>query len=161
MVPVAEFDDPQALRGRVHLLGGAGAKPGAFGGIPPLALDYAGAEDGKIMRATLRVPDHAPFFADHFPRRPVLPGVLLMNANLELVAALAERMAAPSAGSKWVLQGVSNVKLRAFTPPGESLEIEARLEQISSKAAMVNVETRNGKRLIGGSRVRLVMEGQQ
>jgi hypothetical protein len=35
MVPVAEFDDPQALRDRFALLGTLGAAPGGFGGPPP------------------------------------------------------------------------------------------------------------------------------
>jgi 3-hydroxymyristoyl/3-hydroxydecanoyl-(acyl carrier protein) dehydratase len=159
MVSVEEFDDPQALRDRFHLLCGPGATPGAFNGIPPLPLEDTGGEDGKYRRATLRVPHDAPFFADHFPRRPVLPGVLLMGANLELVAALAARFPAPSAGGSWVLQGVSNVKLRSFMPPGEILEIEARLEEISAGAASVTVETRNHRRVVGGSSVRLVPGG--
>src|SRR6185436_17728034 len=121
-----EFDDPQALRERFALLRGAGATPGAFDGVPPLELNPNGGEDGQALRATLHVPDNAPFFADHFPRRPVLPGALLMNSNLELVAALAQQLPAPSTGGRWVLRGVSDVKLRAFTPPGETLEIEAR-----------------------------------
>ena len=82
-----------------------------------------------------------------------------MNSNLELVAALAQQLPAPSTGGRWVLRGVSDVKLRAFTPPGETLEIEARLNQLDAEAATVNVETRKGKRIVGGSRVRLVPEG--
>jgi len=158
MMPVEEFDDPQALRAQFALLRGAGATPGAFDGIPPLELNPSGGEEGRTLRATLHVPADAPFFADHFPRRPVLPGTLLMNSNLELVAALAKKLPPPSTGGRWVLQGVSDVKLRAFTPPGETLEIEARLNQLSADAATVNVETRKGKRLVGGSRVRLVRE---
>jgi 3-hydroxymyristoyl/3-hydroxydecanoyl-(acyl carrier protein) dehydratase len=158
MMPVEEFDDPQALRERFALLRGEGATPGAFAGVRPLELDYNGGEDERALRATLHVPGHAPFFADHFPRRAVLPGALLMNSNLELVAALAAQLSPPSAGQRWALRGVSDVKLRAFTPPGETLEIEARLNQRSADAATVNVETRKGKRVIGGSRVRLVPE---
>jgi hypothetical protein len=45
--------------------------------------------------------------------------------------------------------------LRAFTPPGEVLEIEARLHQLSPEAANVKVEIRKGKRVVGGARVRL------
>ena len=159
MMPVEEFDDPQAIRERFALLRGAGACPGAFKGIPPLELNPNGGEEGQALRATLHVPEDAPFFADHFPRRPVLPGALLMNSNLELVAALAEKLPSPTTGGRWVLRGVSDVKLRAFTPPGETLEIEARLNQLSADAATVNVETRKGKRIVGGSRVRLVPEG--
>jgi 3-hydroxymyristoyl/3-hydroxydecanoyl-(acyl carrier protein) dehydratase len=159
MVPVEQFDDPQALRERFALLCGAGAVPGAFGGVPSLALDRAGLQNGTSLRATLRVPGDEPFFADHFPRRPVLPGALLMNSNLELAAALAATLPAPCAGGRWVLRGVSDVKLRAFTPPGERLEIEASLDQFLADAATVKVESRKGNRIIGSSRVRLVPEG--
>ena len=159
MVPVEEFDDPQALRDRFALLCGAGATPGAFGGVPSLPLEADGGEEGQSLRASLHVPDQAPFFADHFPRRPVLPGALLMNSSFELVAALAASLPAPAAGGRWVLGGVSDVKLRAFTPPGETLQLEARLNQHSADAAVVSVEIRRGGRIIGGSRVRLATEG--
>lgn len=158
MVPVEEFDDPEALRQRFALLRGAGATPGAFGGVPPLELNSNGGEDERALCAILHVPDSAPFFEDHFPRRPVLPGALLMNSNLQLVAALAEKIPAPSAGRKWAMRGVYDVKLRAFTPPGDTLQLEARLNQLSPDAATVNVEIRKGSRTIGGSRVRLVPE---
>jgi 3-hydroxymyristoyl/3-hydroxydecanoyl-(acyl carrier protein) dehydratase len=68
MVPVEEFDDPQALRERFAVLCAGGVTPGAFGGVPSLAQDRISLEDGQSLRATLHVPDHAPFFADHFPR---------------------------------------------------------------------------------------------
>ena len=158
MVPLAEFDDPQALRARFALLQADGAVPGAFGGVPSFTLDRTGGEAGQWLRATLHVPTSAPFFADHFPRRPVFPGALLMNSNLELAAALAAQLPPPAAGGRWVLRGMSDVKLRAFTSPGETLEIEARLHQLSAKAATVGVETRKAKRVISGARVLLAPE---
>ena len=158
MMPLEEFDDPQALRARFALLQADGAVPGGFGGVPSFAFDPAGGEAGQSLRATLRVPTSAPFFADHFPRRPVFPGSLLMNANLELAAALAAQLPAPMAGGSWTLRCLKDVKLRAFTPPGETLEIEARLSQLSTDGATVTVETRNGKRVVSGARVRLSAE---
>ena len=157
MMPVEDFDDPRALRERFALLRGGGAAPGAFTGVVPLDLNHNGGDDERALRATLHVPVNAPFFADHFPRRPVLPGSLLMNSNLELVAGLAAKLPV-AAGRRWALRGVADVKLRAFTPPGETLEIDARLNQLSADEATVNVETRKGKRVIGGSRVRLATE---
>jgi 3-hydroxyacyl-[acyl-carrier-protein] dehydratase len=158
MIPVEELDDPQALRARFELLRGPGAEPGAFRGIRPLELDCWNG-DSQSARATLHVPESAPFFCDHFPRRPVLPGVLLMQSKLELVSVLAEKLPAPAPGARWVPRVLSDVKLRAFAAPGEVLDIEARLGQLSADAAVVTVETRKGKRVVGGSRVRLVLEG--
>ncbi len=158
MIPLEEFDDPQALRERFALLRGPGARSGAFGGVPSLPLEQTTGEPGQSLCAKVQVPAAAPFFADHFPRRPVFPGTLLMKANLELTAALATQLPPPAAGGQWVPRGMSDVKLRAFTPPGEILEIEARLSQLSPRAAIVSVTTRKDKKVISTGRVLLAPE---
>ena len=161
MLPVEDFDDPAALRARYGVLCNGGATPGAFGGLPVFPLTRSGGEAGRRVAATLHVPTQADFFADHFPRRPVFPGTLLMNASLDLAALLATEWAAHSDGAAWGLRSVSDVKLRAFTPPGEVLEIEARLNELSSLAATVKVEIRKGKRVVGGARVQLLPEDRR
>jgi 3-hydroxymyristoyl/3-hydroxydecanoyl-(acyl carrier protein) dehydratase len=117
MVPVEEFDDPNALREHFAMLRGNGSKPGGFGGIPALEFSRNGGEPGKSARANLKIPASAPFFADHFPRRPVFPGALLMNQNVQFAAAVAAEIPAPGAG-RWELRTISDLKLRAFIPPG-------------------------------------------
>ncbi|HXG47837.1 MAG TPA: hypothetical protein VNO52_09445, partial [Methylomirabilota bacterium] len=130
MLPVVEFDDPQALRERFELLRGGGATPGLFGGLPELTPVPAESEPGRLMRATLAVPAQAPFFADHFPRRPVFPGSLLMHANLQLAAALAAQLPPPAAGGRWTVGFVADMKLRSFIPPGSVLALEVRLDEL-------------------------------
>jgi 3-hydroxymyristoyl/3-hydroxydecanoyl-(acyl carrier protein) dehydratase len=161
MVPLEDFDDPQALRDRFALLCGEGATPGAFAGIPLLVLERAGGEKGTSVRATLQVPAEASIFADHFPRRPVFPGTLLMHKNLELAAALAGELPPPAAGGRWALRSVSDVKIRTFTPPGEKLEIEVKLQECAADAATLMVEARNARRSVGGARVNLVAEARR
>lgn len=153
MVPLADFDDPQVVRDRFALLCNSGSEPGGFAGVPALTLDRIGNETSQWTRATLHVPASAAFFADHFPRRAVFPGTLLMHANLQLASTLAAEIPAPANGAVWNLRQISNVKLRTFTPPGEVLEIEARLNEISGNTATLAVETRKGKRVVGSARV--------
>lgn len=155
MMPIEEFDDADAVRDRFEFLRDTGAAPGGFGGVPPLELEPGEGEPGRFRRATLRVPLESPFFADHFPRRPVFPGTLLMHMNLKLAAALAAEIP-----GSWALRSVADVKLRAFTPPGEVLGIEAKLDEAAGDAVEVIVETRNGKRLVGGARVHFTREAQ-
>lgn len=157
MLLVADFDDPAAVRARFALLCGAGAAPGAFRGLPTFAPQTTAGEPGQWLRATLPVPANAVFFADHFPRRHVFPGTLLLEANLRLVAALARELPAPP-GHAWKLQSVTDVKLRAFTPPGETLELEARLERRAETDAHFLLEMRKGLRPVGGARARLTLE---
>jgi len=158
MLPVEEFDDPQSLREHFALLCAGGSTPGGFGGIPPLEFVRTGGEPGKSARATLQVPASAGFFADHFPRRPVFPGALLMNLNLQLAGALAVEIPMPD-GGRWNLRTVSDMKLRTFIPPGEPLELEAKIGTQDENSALVIVETRKGKRLAGSARVLFSTEG--
>ena len=46
MLPVQDFDDPQALRDHYALLCGAGAEPGGFDGVPDLDLEDVRWRDG-------------------------------------------------------------------------------------------------------------------
>jgi hypothetical protein len=67
-----------------------------------------------------------------FRAAPFFPGTLLMNLNLQLAAALAAEFPRPAAG-RWDLRTISDVKLRSFIPPGEQLELEAKLDQTRGK----------------------------
>ena len=158
MVAAEEFDCPEKLRDRFSILCGPGAVPSGFGGMPALVLEQSSDEAGRCARAILRLPAMAPLFADHFPRRPVFPGSLLMHMNLQLSAVLAGQLPRPAQGGRWALRGVSNMKLRAFIPPGETLEFEAKLDNLSDDSPTIAVETRMGKRLVGGALVRLAPE---
>jgi 3-hydroxymyristoyl/3-hydroxydecanoyl-(acyl carrier protein) dehydratase len=160
MVGVTDFDDPQLLRQRFAQLCDSGAEPGAFGGVPTIELKRQTGEPGQRARATLRVPDSAPLFGDHFPRRPVFPGTLLMHNNLQLAAWLAAELPPPAAGGAWSIRTVSDVKLRAFIPPGDTLELEARPAQTAPDAVVIALETRKGGRIVGGARVGLAPANQ-
>lgn len=156
MLPVEDFDDPQALRDRFAQISGGGATPGAFGPLPAMALENLNGEPGQTARATLQVPAEASFFADHFPRRPVFPGSLLMQFKLQLVAQLAAQLPLPAGASGWKLESVSDMKLRAFIPPGEMLELEAKVATANGGTASVSIESRRGGKLAGAARVSLV-----
>ena len=156
MLPVEDFDDPQALREHYALLCGPGATPGAFGGVPDLVCKPISNEPGKSICASLQVPADAPFFHDHFPRKPVFPGTLLMRSKLQLVAALAAAIPLPPTARQWKLGNISDMKLRAFIEPGELLELEAKLVAGEGNNATILVESRRGKRLAGAATVMLL-----
>ncbi len=80
-----------------------------------------------------------------------------MHSNLQLSAALAKELEPPDSGA-WVLTAVSDVKLRSFTPPGEILECEVRLDEHSDTSARLTVETKKGTKTVGGAKVWLSPE---
>ena len=118
MLPVADFDAPEALAERLALLRGPGAAPGRFRGIVAPNVQADAVLDGDSLSATLTVPTQAPFFADHFPRRPVFPATLLLDAQIRLAMQLAAPGAKPAR--------MTHVKMRSFIAPGQVLRIEAR-----------------------------------
>jgi len=103
----------------------------------------------------LQVPAEAVFFGDHFPRRPVFPGTLLMNMNLRLVDALAKELP----GGPWVATAVVDMKLRSFIPPGTLLDLEAKVLETSGDQCVVAVQTAAGNRRQGAARVQLNRQG--
>ena len=155
MLPMPDFDDPAAVRDRFALLCSGGTSEDAFKGVPPVKPERVAGDHGQYIRAAIQVPETAPFFADHFPRRPVFPGTLLMHTNLQLAAELVAELNKPDTNSRWQINSVQDVKLRAFTPPGEYLESEVRIVQGGDGSPAIALETRKGKRLVGSARVNL------
>lgn len=121
MLDIAEFDAPDALAADFALLTAAGRQPGAFKGVPFPALTDTSHVAGQKLQAELAVPDEAAFFKDHFPRRPVFPATLMLDAQLQL----AQRIAAEVAGEAVHITRITNVKVRAFTSPGATLQLFA------------------------------------
>ena len=158
MVRQADFDDPAALRTRFEELRRNGAHPGGFPGLPPLTFERTGGEAGRRISALFQVPSSAPLFADHFPRRPVFPGSLLMHLKLRLGAALAGEMAPPPKG-RWAARTILDMKLRSFIAPGATLRLEAMIRQQAEDSATLGLETRIDEEIIATSA--LVLKAQE
>jgi len=150
MLRLADFDDPQALRNRFEELCQSTAGLKGSPELPQLTLERTGGDPGQHISATFQVPFEAPLFADHFPRRHVFPGSLLMHLNLQLATTLAREIDPPP-GSQWVAGTVLAMKLRSFIPPGAVLRFEARLKQRSNESASLALETRTNNELIATS----------
>lgn len=143
MLPLEEFDSPDAMRERFDLLCGPGAPPGRFRGVvPPRMVEGAGVP-GKSVTATMVIPDSASFFADHFPRRPVFPATLLLDAQIRLALALA---AGAKAEMKPTPARMTHVKMRSFIAPGDVLDLGAEMTTPMNDAQRILLSARcNGK----------------
>jgi len=149
MLPCAEFDAPEALRERFALLCAEGAPPGRFRGVsmqPPVRLAH---EPGRSLTAQLDVPSDAPFFADHFPRRAVFPATLMLDAQMRLALELA---AETPASSTWSLRRMTKVKVRSFTLPGQSVELNAQAA-VGEGALQVALSARYEGKTVSTARV--------
>lgn len=156
MLPLEDFDDATSMRAFFATLCNEGALVDRYAGLPDLALVPKESEAGPA-EATLWVPSHAPFFEDHFPRKPVFPGTLL----LDRMTAVASGLAAHAAGGhRAALRLVSDVKIRAFTEPGAQLDLAATIEQVDGRDVVAWLEARapGQRRPIGSARVRFEVQ---
>lgn len=73
------------------------------------------------------------FFAGHFPGRPTLPGVLMVEAIAQLgaVAVLTDER---FAGKLPLFGGVDNARFRRQVGPGDTLELEITMGRLSARA---------------------------
>jgi 3-hydroxymyristoyl/3-hydroxydecanoyl-(acyl carrier protein) dehydratase len=155
MLPMEEFDAPEAVRADFHTLLGGGAAPGRFGGVPLPALHDLQSEPGERLGATLQVPEAADarYFDDHFPRRPVFPGTLLMDALAALSVQLVQQSGPLAAAGELVTRKVTQVKIRSFTAPGTRLQLEVVLQDADAQRARLKVTARNEDKTIATARI--------
>lgn len=140
LLPMELFDDPEAVRRRLAALrDGVAPTRAEPPGPPPLeALTI----DGTRRAARLHVPADAPYFADHFPRRPVFPATLLAAA-LDTLAAPTAR-AALGGDTAVQLGVVHDLKVRAFSEPGQELMLGAESEAPADGVVTVRVHAASG-----------------
>lgn len=157
MLPMEQFDAPEAVRADFDTLCGPGAEPGRFGGVPAPRIELTERVAGERATAVLQVPqrDEAAFFGDHFPRRPVYPGTLLLDALAGLALVLATDAKPEGTADGWTPAGASDVKIRSFTPPGATLQLSAELIDADAQRAWIKVAARGEGKAVAAAKIEL------
>jgi 3-hydroxymyristoyl/3-hydroxydecanoyl-(acyl carrier protein) dehydratase len=154
MLDTHEYDDPPHERERYRLLRDEGTPGGDFiDDLPHVEMSGESRVPGDPLLAQLNVPRSAPFFSDHFPRKPVFPATLLIDAEARVALELAREVVEAQARPLLRLARVKNVKVRAFTSPGQTLQLRAELSSFSADAADLNVSAWSGDQRVATSRV--------
>lgn len=98
-------------------------------------------EKGVRITALKNVTINEPFFEGHFPHRPVMPGVLMLEALAQAAALLAfDAMdASPENGSIYYFAGIDNARFKRPVEPGDQLILEAEL--LRMKAGIFKFKT--------------------
>ncbi len=84
-------------------------------------------EPGRRIVGIKNVTINEPFFQGHFPDRPVMPGVLILEAMAQVGGVLAFK-SSPFEGRPVVyLTGIDNAKFRKPVVPGDQLRLEVEV----------------------------------
>jgi len=84
-------------------------------------------EPGKRLVAIKNVTINEPFFQGHFPSKPVMPGVLLIEAMAQATGLLAMESAEVPKEAIYYLVGVDKARFKRPVVPGDQLVFEVEL----------------------------------
>ncbi|MGH8140937.1 MAG: 3-hydroxyacyl-ACP dehydratase FabZ [Steroidobacteraceae bacterium] len=88
---------------------------------------------GVSAKGRWRLRGDEPFFAGHFPGSPTLPGVLMIE-SLAQTAAAAVLADERFDGALPLFGGIDRARFRRQVVPGDTLELEVTIGQLSARA---------------------------
>ena len=98
-------------------------------------------EPGKRVVARKKVRDDEFWTQGHFPGRPVMPGVLIVEAMAQAgaVAVLSEE---ENRGKIALFAGIDGVRFKRIVEPGDELELSCELERVRGPIGKGRAEAR-------------------
>lgn len=104
-------------------------------------------KEGESLVAIKNVTMNEPFFVGHFPSRPVMPGVLILEALAQAAGVLAFKSTNTlhTDGVLYFLAGIDNARFRRVVEPGDQLRLEVKV--VRSKQDIWKIE---GTALVDG-----------
>jgi len=99
-------------------------------------------EVGRTAEAIKNVTLSEDFFDDHFPRRPVMPGVLMIEGMAQISGLLLEAGLFEKYGkdAKAVLTLLERTKFRGLVRPGDSLTYQTEVTALNENGGKVSVQ---------------------
>lgn len=105
-------------------------------------------EPGKSATAIRNVPNTLAIFDSHFPRFPVMPGVLILGSLGTLAAELLEQ----ETGRTWKLAGADRVGFRHFVQPGDQMSLTVALKERTDEEAVLSGEVKVDDKVVTRAR---------
>ncbi len=91
-------------------------------------------DKGRHIQALKNVTMNEPFFQGHFPHRPVMPGVLMLEALAQAAALLAFDAldTSPNENSVYYFAGIDGARFKRPVEPGDQLILDVELLRMKS-----------------------------
>jgi 3-hydroxyacyl-[acyl-carrier-protein] dehydratase len=91
-------------------------------------------EKGVQIEALKNVSINEPFFNGHFPHRPVMPGVLMLEALAQTAALLAFDTlgVTPDQNTMYYFAGIDNARFKRPVEPGDQLQLCVKLDRMKA-----------------------------
>ena len=107
-------------------------------------------EPGKRVVALKNVSANEPYFPGHFPHRPIMPGVLILEAMAQAAGVLvfSGTGAQNHEETLYYYVGIDNARFKKPVVPGDQLELEVVLERMLRGIGRFNCVARVGGQVV-------------
>ena len=91
-------------------------------------------EKGKRIKAMKNVSINEPFFMGHFPKYPVMPGVLMLEAMAQTAALLAFHAmdVMPDENTVYYFAGIDDARFKRPVGPGDQIIMDVTLDRMKA-----------------------------
>ncbi len=116
-------------------------------------------ERGKSLRALKNVTMNEPFFIGHFPHRPVMPGVMILEALAQAAAILAfdKIDVRPDDKTVFYFAGIDRARFKRPVEPGDQLMLHITLDRIKSGIVKFTSDARVGDSVVAEAELMCTM----
>ena len=116
-------------------------------------------ERGKRVRALKNVSVNEPFFEGHFPQRPVMPGVLMLEALAQAAALLAFETLdlKPDDKTVYYFAAIDNARFKRPVEPGDQLILDVEVTRMKANIWKFQGRARVGEDLAVEAELMLAM----
>jgi UDP-3-O-[3-hydroxymyristoyl] N-acetylglucosamine deacetylase/3-hydroxyacyl-[acyl-carrier-protein] dehydratase len=113
-------------------------------------------DPGKRVRALKNITYNEPFFPGHWPGRPIMPGVLILEAMAQASGIVISGWANP-AEQEALIVGLDEVKIRRAVVPGDQLYLEVVTLRAKSRSAEMRASAWVGDQIAAEAKIRFVI----
>jgi len=111
---------------------------------PFLLVDRIIEVDAEHAIGLKNVTFNEPFFQGHFPKEPVMPGVLVLEAMGQVAAMMIINRPDSLGDMAMYLTGIEKAKIRRPVVPGDQLITTAKMEKLRGRIGRVSAVARVG-----------------
>ncbi|NML84393.1 3-hydroxyacyl-ACP dehydratase FabZ [Polaromonas sp.] len=106
-------------------------------------------EPGKCIKALKNVTINEPFFMGHFPHRPVMPGVLMLEAMAQAAALLSfcTMDVTPDDKTVYYFAGIDGARFKRPVEPGDQMIMDVSLLRMKAGIFKFKGVTRVGEQI--------------
>jgi 3-hydroxyacyl-[acyl-carrier-protein] dehydratase len=118
-------------------------------------------EPGIKIRALKNVTINEPFFQGHFPDKPIMPGLLIIEGMVQAGGLLLLESSFPGIRTKVCFSGVDQARFRVPVIPGDQLIFEVKVEKQRSRVVKMSAKAFVDKKRVAEAKLMALIGGEE